>query len=301
VYLRVMKEDKTTYEIINQSCLDAFNHINKGIDLTFLDPPFNQQKKYAYHDDNMDEATYWQFMKDVCTKTFELTNEGGAIYFMQREKNAEFVLTILRESGWTLQNIIIWKKKTSAVPVATKYGKQYQIIAYATKGKRAKTFHRLRIDPELPANYKHKRENGIYVTDVWNDIRELTSGFFAGKEAVRNEGGGRFHKQQSPLALLLRIILSSSNVGDMVFDPFAGTGTTSLVAHQLQRNSIAVEIDPKNADYIDKRLSEIRNADLIGKYHKDYICTKDLSEIWGENMDEIFIPERDNNLQTKLF
>jgi len=296
-----MKEDKMTYKIINKNCLDAFKHINEGIDLTFLDPPFNQQKKYTYHDDNMNEADYWQFMKEVCVNTFNLTNEGGAIYFMQREKNAEFVLRILRESGWTLQNVIIWKKKTSAVPVATKYGKQYQVIAYATKGKRAKTFHRLRIDPELPANYKHKRENGIYVTDVWDDIRELTSGFFAGEEAVRDADGARFHKQQSPIALLLRIILSSSNIGDTVFDPFAGTGTTSLVAHQVQRRSIAVEIDPKNAKYIEKRLSDIRDADLIGRYYKDYICTKDLSDIWGENLNEIFIKKRDSNLQTKLF
>jgi len=100
---------------------------------------------------------------------------------------------------------------------------------------------------------------------------------------------------------LLRIILSSSNVGDIVFDPFAGTGTTSLVAHQLQRSSIAVEIDPKNADYIEKRLSEIRDADLIGKYYKDYTCTKDLSEIWGENLDEVFIQKRKSVPQTQLF
>jgi len=290
-----------TYKIINKNCLDAFEDIKESIDLTFLDPPFNQQKKYAYHDDNMDEADYWQFMKDVCVNTFNLTNEGGAIYFMQREKNAEFVLRTLRESGWILQNVIIWRKKTSAVPVATKFGKQYQVIAYATKGKRAKTFHRLRIDPELPANYKHKRENGIYVTDVWNDIRELTSGFFAGEEAVRDADGVRFHKQQSPIALLLRIILSSSNVGDMVFDPFAGTGTTSLVAHQVQRQSIAAEIDPKNAAHIEKRLSNIRDADLVGKYYKDYICTKDLSDIWGENLDEVFIRQRKSAPQTQLF
>ena len=83
----------------------------------------------------------------------------------------------------------------------------------------------------------------------------MTSGFFAGEEAVRDADGARFHKQQSPIASLLRIILSSSNVGDMVFDLFAGTGTTSLVAHQIQRQSTAAEIDLKNTKYIEKRLS----------------------------------------------
>jgi DNA modification methylase len=200
---------------------------------------------------------------------------------MQREKNTEEVLRCLRESGWTLQNLIIWKKKTSAVPVAGKYGKQYQIIAYATKGERARVFNRLRISPPLPANYKFERENGIYVTDVWDDIRELTSGYFAGDEAIREKNGERFHKQQSPVALLLRMILSSSQPGDTIFDPFAGTGTTLVTAQQLGRNSVGVEIDPKNVKMIQKRLEQSWDADNVEKYYQDYLYTENLPEIWG--------------------
>ena len=181
--------------------------------------------------------------------------------------------------------MIIWKKRTSAVPVKGKYGKQYQIIVYATKGERAKTFHRLRINPELPANYKFQRENGIFVTDVWEDIRELTSGYFAGNEALRTDNGDRFHKQQAPLALLLRMILTSTNVGDTVLDPFAGTGTTSVVALQTQRNSIALEIDPKNVECIQERLKNIREADLIQKYYQEYSCTDNLANIWGDEFE----------------
>ena len=275
------------FDIFTDNCLNVFrNHnIKTNIDLTFLDPPFNQQKDYAFHNDNMDEQAYWDMMKEVCKHTYNLTNIGGAIYFMQREKNTEFVLSTLRETGWVFQNLIIWKKKTSAVPVSNKYGKQYQIIVYATKGDKAKSFHRLRINPELPANYKYQRENGIFVTDVWDDIRELTSGFFAGTEAVRTENGERFHKQQAPLALLLRIILTSSKVGDTIFDPFAGTGTTSVVAHQLNRNTISIEIDPQNADYIKQRLTDLRDADVVQKFYKDYTCTDNLAEIWGEKFE----------------
>ncbi|GAB4446120.1 MAG: hypothetical protein OHK0041_04520 [Anaerolineales bacterium] len=273
------------YKIYTNDCINVLKsrEISTSIDLTFLDPPFNQNKEYAFHNDNLSPDQYWGMMQEVCGRTFNLTSEGGAIYFMQREKNTEDVLRCLRETGWSLQNLIIWKKKTSAVPVAGKFGKHYQIIAYATKGEKARVFNRLRISPPLPANYKFERENGVYVTDVWDDIRELTSGYFAGDEAIRHKNGERFHKQQSPIALLLRIILSSTNPGDLVFDPFAGTGTTLVVAHQIGRNSIGIEIDPKNAGLIEKRLQETRDADSVQKYYQDYIYTEKLDEIWGIN------------------
>ena len=271
------------YKLYNGNCLDILKdkRFSTSVDLTFLDPPFNQNKDYAHHDDNLSPEEYWGMMKDVCQKIFDVTSPGGAIYFMQREKNTEEVLRCLREIGWTFQNLIIWKKKTSAVPVASKYGKHYQIIAYATKGVKACVFNRLRISPPLPANYKFEREGGIYITDVWDDIRELTSGYFAGDEAIRDKSGGRFHKQQSPVALLLRIILSSSTMGNTVFDPFAGTGTTLVTAHQLGRNGIGIEIDPKNVKMIRKRLEDIREADNIEKYYQEYIYTEKLADIWG--------------------
>jgi DNA modification methylase len=279
----VNSKNMPKYKIYQGNCLDILRDEKDSIsaDLTFLDPPFNQNKDYSLHNDNLSPDEYWEMMNDVCRKTFDITYEGGAIYFMQREKNTEEVLRCLRETGWALQNLIIWKKKTSAVPVASKFGKHYQIIAYATKGQKARVFNRLRISPPLPANYKFERENGVYVTDVWDDIRELTSGYFAGDEAIREKNGERFHKQQSPIALLLRIVLSSTKVGDTVFDPFAGTGTTLVAAHQLGRNSMGIEIDPKNSKMIQKRLEEIREADNIEKYYEDYSYTEGLPEVWG--------------------
>ena len=260
--------------------LRSLEFADRDLDLTFLDPPFNQAKDYASHDDDMPEGEYWSWMEQVCRAVYERTSEGGAIYFMQREKNSEQVLACLREAGWTLQNLIIWKKLTSAVPMSRRFGKQYQIIAYATKGRRARVFHRLRIDPPLPANYRHKRANGMYVTDIWDDIRELTAGYFAGDEALRDQDGLRFHKQQAPIALLLRIILSSTIVGDTVFDPFAGTGTTMVVAQQLGRLGLGVEIDPDNAACIRERLRDNRPADDIQRFRDDYRYTEDLDEIW---------------------
>lgn len=278
------------YQILTGNCMDYLKHgiLSGKVDLTFLDPPFNQNKDYLFHNDSLKMNEYWGIMSEVCQRIIDITSDGGSIYFMQREKNAEGVLRCLREAGWVLQNLIIWKKKTSAIPMPNKFGKQYQILAYATKGTRARVFNRLRISPPLPSNYKIKRENGVYVTDVWDDIRELTSGYFAGDEAIRSKSGNRFHKQQSPIALLTRIILSSSKVGDTVFDPFSGTGTTLITAYQLQRNSIGIEIDPKNSKMIHTRMHKMRVSDRVEKYYGEYSFTDKLPQLWGK---EVLISE----------
>ena len=287
----------SNYKILHGDCLKLLSgkKISEKVDLTFLDPPFNQDKEYNSWRDNLPKDKYWQIMKDVCRSVFEITSDGGAIYFMQREKNAEFILQCLRETGWVLQNLIVWKKKTSAVPCSNKYGKHYQIIAFATKGSTPRVFNRLRIFPPLPPNYKLERENGIYVTDVWDDIRELTSGYFAGEEAIRKENGERFHKQQSPIALLLRIILSSTKIGDTVLDPFAGTGTALVVAEQLRRMSIGIEIDKDNVECIGHRLERISQADNIIRFYKEYIYTENLKDIWRVDLMS-FTPKRPESL-----
>ena len=268
-------------DILNKDCIEFLDKTDIKFDLTYLDPPFNQNKNYNSHNDKMEPAEYWNWMKDVCNKIYERTNSGGSIYFMQREKNVKEVITVLEETNWTFQNLIIWKKKSSAVPGTNKYGKHYQVIVFATKGKRPRVFNKLRIDPPLLVTEKYKRENGMFVTDVWDDIRELTSGYFAGEEPLRTPDGERLHNQQSPIQLLLRIILSSSKPGDFVFDPFSGTATTNIVARQVSRNSISVEKDDLYFQYCKKRLSEFRKVDNIDRFKNDYIYTEELDNIWG--------------------
>jgi DNA modification methylase len=267
-------------EIIEGDCLEFLKKTDKMFDLSFVDPPFNQGKDYDNHDDTLDPERYWSWMTEVCRWIYEKTNDGGAIYFMQREKNTQFVLEALSKSNWTFQNLIIWKKKTSAVPGSFRYGKQYQIIAFCTKGEKPRVFNKLRINPPLLVTEKYKRPNGIFVTDVWDDIRELTSGYFAGDEALRLPTGERAHKQQSPIRLLARIILSSTKPGDFVFDPFAGTGTTLVVAKQLGRNSIGVELSPRNVELIRRRIERLRKSDDLSSVREDYFFTENLDEIW---------------------
>ena len=251
-----------------------------SIDLTFLDPPFNQNKEYAKYNDNLPKDEYWEMMEKICCLIRQQTRQGGSIYFMQREKNVHHVIRVLESSGWIFQNLIVWKKKTSAIPCSIRFGKHYQVIVFATAGKRPRVFNKLRIDPPLLETEKYRRPNGMYLTDVWDDIRELTSGYFAGDEPIRSKSGERLHKQQSPVQLLTRIVLSSSKVGDNVFDPFAGTGTTLVVAKQLERNSFGIEIDPTNVSAIKTRIAARQQSDDILKYRKDYVYTENLAEIW---------------------
>ena len=268
-------------DIIKDDCEKTLKtNFSEKIYLTFLDPPFNQGKEYNSLNDDMPEAEYWDWMTRVCKLIFEKTVDGGAIYFMQREKNTSFVLDALSKSGWTFQNLIIWRKKSSAVPGNTRFAKHYQVIAFATKGQKPNTFNKLRIQPTLLVTEKYERKTGMYITDVWDDIRELTSGYFAGHEPLRDRYKKRIHKQPTPVALLTRIILSSTKTDDLVFDPFAGTGTTLVVAKQLQRKSVGIELDADLVSLIEKRLERQRQADDITKLWDDYAHTKNLHEIW---------------------
>jgi DNA modification methylase len=276
-----LPKESVWYEVLEGDCI---RYLSEGaisnVSTTFFDPPYNQGKEYRFFDDKQPEEKYWGWTEDIIRKTYEATLDGGALYFMQREKNAERVLQTLRKTDWNFQNLIIWKKKTSAVPCPKCFSKQYQIIAYAIKGNKPRVFNKLRIDPPPLPEHKYVHKSGIFLTDVWDDIRELTSGYFAGDEAFRNIGGERTHVQQSPVALLLRIILSSTLPSDTIFDPCAGTGTALVVAKQLQRNSIGVEIDPIHVELIKKRLKVLRAADSISRHYEYYRFTPNLQQIW---------------------
>jgi DNA modification methylase len=271
----------------NQTILegDCYEWLNQNPDtyfhLTFLDPPFNQKKTYRLYRDNRRSDIYWARIGALLSSIYRQTIQGGAIYFMQREKHIEHMLAALRDAKWNVKNLIIWKKKTSPTPHSGLFNKQYQVIAYAIKGKRPRVFNKLKKDSPQPLNHKIPKSDGFYLTDIWDDINELSSGFFAGKEAIRDITGTRIHLQQSPISLLLRMILTSTNPGDTIFDPMSGLGTTAIVAVQLKRKSINIEIDPFNVQVIRQRLEIIRNSDQIQKYFKYYRHTKNLDTIWG--------------------
>jgi site-specific DNA-methyltransferase (adenine-specific) len=271
--------ERAAGSVVRANALETLRSPPGPIHLTFLDPPFNQGRHYDAHDDDMPEEEYWAWMEDVCRASLEASAPGAALYFMQREKNAAEVLGTVRAAGWDTRNLIVWKKKTSAVPVRNSYNKAYQVLAFAAKGA-PRIFNELRIDPPLPAHYTEPRERGVSLTDVWDDIREMTSGYFAGEEALRGPDGKRIHKQQAPVDLLLRVILASTLPGDLVVDPFAGTGTAGVVAGQLGRRYLLSDNSGANCELMRRRIGERREADRAAARAGYYRHTPDLERIW---------------------
>ena len=83
-------------EIFQKDCEQLLeDYYNDCFDLTFLDPPFNQDKEYNSHNDNMSAKEYWDWMKRICNLVYQNSSEGAAIYFMQREKNTHYVINTL--------------------------------------------------------------------------------------------------------------------------------------------------------------------------------------------------------------
>jgi DNA modification methylase len=289
--------------ILKDRAENSIPQITEPVHIAFLDPPFNQDKEYRMIKDALPEQAYWGFITDILKAIYDKMANGGAIYFMQREKNTGKVIQSLADVGFTFQNLIVWQKKTSPVPMHANYNLAYQVIVYATKGESPRTFNQLRIDLPPPANYKVKRPNGVELSNVWGDIRELTSGYYAGIEPIRIKGSKiiyeykmqdledksieRFHKQQSPLALLVRIILASSRPGDTFLDCCAGTGTGAVVAKQLGRCSISIEIDPLNVECIRERVRLMRKADDVAPLKRYYRFTKNLDQIWSDPMGKL--------------
>jgi len=273
----------TLCEIVEGNCYDWIDeNPDVSFHLTFLDPPFNRKKSYRLYYDNRRFDKYWAEIDELLSEIYNRTCYGGSIYFMHREKQIEYLLAALGDTKWNIKNLIIWKKQTSPPPSCNHFNRNYQVIAYAIKGKQPKVFNKLKIDAPQPPHHKKPKKDGFFLTGVWDDIKELSSGYFAGKEAIRDIEGTRIHLQQTPIALLLRIILSSTIPGNTVFDPMAGTGTTAIVSSQLGRKSINVELDPFNVQIMRERLEIVNPADNIMQHYNYYRYTPELKTIWSE-------------------
>ena len=276
-------------QIVTGDCLSWMRESDISADMCFMDPPFNQGRKYREHDDSMPEDMYWSWIADTLSEIKSVSSDGAAIWFMQREKNAHNVMRCLEQTGWSFRNLVVWKKKASPVFVKSSLSKHYQIIVYATKGD-ARCFNHVRIDAELPPNYKYPRENGLFLTDVWDDIREMSAGYFAASEQLKKPDGHRFHMQQMPIHLALRTMLISTKPGDTVLDPFAGTGTTLVAAQQIGRHSIGIDNDIVNTEKIKERTQNIRDADRVGQFYNYYRYTENLSDIFPHSEYEKLMP-----------
>jgi len=251
-----------TNKVIRGNCLDVMKELpSESIDLIFADPPFNIGIKYATHNDKMSYEDYYQWSEKWISETHRILKKTGSIYIAIGDEFAAEINLILKKSGYNFRNWVIWYY-TFGQNQRKKFNRSHTHILYFTKDKANFTFNdkTIRVPSARQLKYKDKRANplGKIPDDVWTFSR--VCGTF--KERIGN------HPCQMPEELLELVIKASSQEGEIVLDPFGGTGTTAAVAKKLKRNYLTIEISEEYYHIIEKRLG-IEEAEPIKSDKKD--------------------------------
>ena len=231
--------------IINDNCIKAMNEMEeKSVDLIFADPPYNLQlKEHLTRPDNSHVsgvyeewdkfdsiAAYDKYTREWMSAARRILKDDGAIWVIGSYHNIFRVGYILQDLGFWILNDIIWNK-TNPMPnfKGTRFTNAHETLIWAGKSASSKyTF-----------NYEAMK--------ALNEDTQMRSDWqislCTGKERLKGEEGDKLHPTQKPEGLLYRVLMSSTNVGDIVLDPFFGTGTTGAVAKKLGRNFVGIELD----------------------------------------------------------
>lgn len=238
--------------IYNVDCMAFTNSVRANvIDLIFADPPYNlSNSKYdikfvksggADMSTNKGEwdqfktlEDYEDFTKKWLTECYRILKEDGSIWVAGTYHNIYLVGYIMQKIGFTLLNEILWHK-TDATPniSCTRFVADHENFIWARKGRKHKF------------NYE--------ILKQMNGGKQMRSIWPKGKTT----GGKKIHLTQKPEWLLNRIIISSSNKDDIVFDPFIGSGTTAAVAKQLMRHYLGTEINREFYNVAKERIDNI--------------------------------------------
>ena len=278
-------------KIIHGNCFNILKNIpDKSVDLIFADPPYNLQLKDTLYrpDQTTVEAVtqdwdkfntykeYDNFTEQWLKESKRILKKGGALWVIGSYHNILRVGTSIQNHGFWILNDIIWHK-TNPMPNfrGTRFTNAHETLLWCTTSREAKyTF-----------NYQNLKE--------LNDGKQMRSDWYipicSGKERLRESNNQRSHPTQKPEALMYRIILSSTNKGDIILDPFLGSGTTAVVAKKLQRNFIGIEQDKEYISLAKKRLKQTKVLnDEVVKMKKS---RKDLPKVpFGELVEQGIIP-----------
>ena len=229
--------------ILAGDCIEAMNALPEAsIDLIFADPPYNLQlrgdlvrpdnSKVDAVDDEWDQfasfKAYDQFTRAWLKAARRLLKPNGAIWVIGSYHNIFRVGASLQDAGFWILNDVVWRKSN---PMPNFRGKRFtnahETMIWAGKDENSKyTF-----------NYEALKalNEGIQMRSDW--VLPLCTGH----ERLKNDDGDKAHPTQKPESLLHRILVGSTNPGDVVLDPFFGTGTTGAVAKMLGRDFIGIE------------------------------------------------------------
>jgi len=252
--------------IYRGDCIEIMKkHIPDGsVDLIYADPPYNLSGKslnlinnktggpfYKMNEDwdTWDYDEYVKFTEKWIKEAWRVLKKNGSLYVSCTFHNIGEIIVIAKRIGFKLNNIITWYK-TNAMPSITKrtFTHSTEHVCWFVKEKKWK-FNYEELKKLNP--YKTKDGKPKQMRDFL-DFIELP--LVQGKERIKGENGRAIHPTQKPEKLLEFIIIASSDVGDIVLDPFFGTGTTGVVAQRLKRKWIGIEINEKYIKVAEKRI-----------------------------------------------
>jgi modification methylase len=236
--------------IIEGDCLAAMSGLEEGCaDLVFADPPYNLQlegelrrpnnSKVDAVDDDWDRfassADYDRFTRGWLSAARRVLKNTGSIWVIGSYHNIFRVGAVMQDLGFWILNDVIWRKVN---PMPNFRGRRFtnahETLIWAVKSREQKSY---------TFNYEAMK--------ALNDELQMRSDWHlpicAGSERLKDASGAKAHSTQKPEALLHRVLLASTNPGDVVLDPFFGSGTTGAVARRLSRRFIGIERDP---DYV---------------------------------------------------
>lgn len=253
--------------VIFNDCIETLKEIkDKTIDLIFADPPYNLGKDFGNNSDSWnDRQEYLKWCYEWIDECFRVLKDDGTFYLMNSTQNIPYISIYLQEHYYIL-NDIIWSYDSSGVQSRKKFGSLYEPIIMAVKSDKAKyTFNHEDIMVEAKTGAKRRlidyRKNPpqLYNTKkVPGNVWEFPRVRFKMEEYEN-------HPSQKPEALLERVILASSNEGDIVLDPFGGSFSTSGVAVRLKRKAISMDI---NKEYYK---IGIRRTGIADKYEGEIL------------------------------
>jgi DNA modification methylase len=240
-------------KIICGDCIELLNKVKEPFaDLIFADPPFNIGFQYDKYNDKKEKDKYIRWTRDWMTACQKVLKPDGSFYIAIGDEYAANVKQIADELGLHLRNWIIWHY-TFGQQTKRKFSRAHTHIFYFTKDKKHFTFNNyaIRVPSDRQLIYNDKRANpkGKMPDDVWNEYSRVCGTF---KERVG------WHPCQMPESLLSRIVAVSSHPGDLILDPFVGSGTTVVVAFKMGRKYTGIEISPGYVKNTQKRLAQAK-------------------------------------------
>ena len=254
--------NKIKNRIIWQDCLSAMKYLpEKCVDLMIVDPPYNLTKNYAGKTfKKQDFDKYCRWLDEWLNAADRLLKKNAGIYICS-DWQTSIAIPLVAQKYFILRNRISWEREKGRA--SNKNWKNcLEDIWFFTKGEDyVFNLDKVKMQRRVIAPYREQsgkpkdwvEENGQKVrltapSNFWSDI---TIPFWSMPENTE-------HPTQKPEKLIAKLILASSNVGDLVFDPFVGSGTTAVTAKKLGRNFIGIEREKK---YVALGIKRLENAE----------------------------------------